>query len=346
MKKLIHEFYTEKNDPINTFRTILLFGKNVSTYKFALCSALLSQNTKSEIRYSDLTNSFLNELYRHYEVAPQQWTGGANIVTNSFDKYKEDGNWDELVKVAEANVYKYVFDAFHNIGGSSVSDNHLLFEHNKKDKKLIFTDSLNSILDNHTLKAIILKENESRWLVVEEAWKNGLSPNLLEYNSSDNNLYSFNIIKGSERTNLRSAVDVLLPYQKGYCFYCNKKINANASKEQHDFPDVDHFWPFSFLNKFDITPLHVNGIWNLVISCQECNRGGSGKFDSPPSIDYFHKLLNRNLLFTEEHRHSLKNSILISMGALNSGEVESRMLKIYNLFYQISGWKPKKVYEL
>jgi hypothetical protein len=26
--------------------------------------------------------------------------------------------------------------------------------------------------------------------------------------------------------------------------------------------------------------------------------------------------------------------------------VESRMLKIYNLFYQISGWKPKKVYEL
>ena len=120
----------------------------------------------------------------------------------------------------------------------------------------------------------------------------------------------------------------------------------NASNEQHDFPDVDHFWPFSFLNKFDISPLQVNGIWNLVICCQECNRGGSGKFDSPPSIDYFHKLIKRNLLFTEEHRHSLKNSILISMNAFNSGEVESRMLKMYNLFYQISGWKPKKVYEL
>ena len=161
MKKLIHEFYAEKNDPITTFRTILLFGKNVSTYKFALCSALLSQETKSEIRYADLSNSFLNELYRHYEATPQQWTGGANIVTNSFDRYKENGNWDELVKVAEANVYKYVFDAFHNIGGSSINDNHLLFEHNKKDKKLVFTDSLNSILDNQSLKGIILKENEN-----------------------------------------------------------------------------------------------------------------------------------------------------------------------------------------
>jgi 5-methylcytosine-specific restriction endonuclease McrA len=344
MKKLIHEFYAEKNDPINTFRTILLFGKNVSTYKFALCSALLSQNAKSEIRYSDLTNSFLNELYRHYEVAPQQWTGGANIVTNSFDKYKEDGNWDELVKVAEANVYKYVFDAFHNIGGSSVNDNHLLFEHNKKDKKLVFTDSLNSILDNYTLKEIILKENESRWLVVEEAWKNGLSPNLLEYNSSDNNLYSFNIIKGSERSNLRSAVNVLLPYQKGNCFYCNKSININASKEQHDFPDVDHFWPFSFLTVHNIYPLDANGIWNLVIACKECNRGTDGKFNSPASKEFYKKLLNRNLLFAEEHRHSLKNSILLSMHARDNIEIKLRMQDLYKKFDHIKSWKPRFIY--
>ena len=35
MKQLIHEFYAEEKDPLKTFRTILLFGKNVSTYKFA-----------------------------------------------------------------------------------------------------------------------------------------------------------------------------------------------------------------------------------------------------------------------------------------------------------------------
>ena len=33
MKQLIHEFYAEEKDPLTTFRTILLFGKNVIVYQ-------------------------------------------------------------------------------------------------------------------------------------------------------------------------------------------------------------------------------------------------------------------------------------------------------------------------
>jgi hypothetical protein len=344
MKQLIHEFYAEEKDPLITFRTILLFGKNVSTYKFALCSALLNLKPQNEIRFSDLSDDFLKELYRHYKSCPDQWTGGANTVTKAFDEYSLNGNWESLVKIAETNIYKYVFDAFHNVGGSNIKNEYALFEHDKRDKKLVLTDSINLVLENPTFKNIIITENESRWRIVEEAWKNKLSPNLLEYDVTDKNLYSFNINKVNKRTNLRSAVNVLLPYQKGHCFYCNKKINIGSSSEQNDFPDVDHFWPYSFLVKYNIAPISVNGIWNLVVACQECNRGGLGKFDSPASIEYFQKLLTRNLLFVEEQRHSLKNSILLSMSALNAKEVDDRMQMMYNLFKQIAGWKPKNIY--
>jgi len=340
MKKSIYSFTSAELTPINTVRTILLFGNNVSTYKFALCSALMKQNEKNEIKFFDLRDDFLNELYKHYISCPHQWTAGTNSVTNAFDEYKLDGDWDKLTGVAEKNIYNNVFDAFHNVGGATISSQFRLFEHDKKSKKLVFTDQINQLLVSSSLKTIIQNENQSRWLLVEEAWKNKLSPNLLEYDNGE----FVSINKFNERVNLRSAVNVLLPYQHGNCFYCNKKINVCSNKEEHDFPDVDHLLPFKFLSAFDIHPLSPNGIWNLVIACQECNRGCNGKFDKPPKKLFFDKLLNRNLLFIEEHRHSLKNSILLSLSANSAIEVEAIMKSVLNKFSLFDSWEPKNKY--
>ena len=156
----------------------------------------------------------------------------------------------------------------------------------------------------------------------EEAWKNKLSPNLLVYDN-DKNIYS--VVQGQKRVNLRSAVDVLIPYQHARCFYCNKKLNVNAKSNENDFPDVDHVIPFSaFNNQIFTDKINSNVIWNLVIACQECNRGNKGKFNSPPDKYYFEKLINRNILFTQEHKHSLKNTILISLGASNHQQVRQK----------------------
>ncbi len=337
MKENIFQFNEDENNPLTTIRTILLFGNNVSTYKFALCSALMKHSPKNELKFSDLRDDFILDLYNHYSNCTEQWTGGSNSITRAFDEYKTEGDWDKLISVAEKNIYNNVFDAFHNVGSSTIKKEFQLFEHDKKGKRLLLTDNLNALLDNPEIKKQISAENFSRWRIVEEAWKNKLSPNLLEY--IDGDFYS---ISKFDRVNLRSAINVLLPYQKGKCFYCNKKVNPNATKEEHDFPDVDHFLPFSFLNKFDIRPLKANGIWNLVVACKDCNRGENGKFDKPPSKLYFNKLLKRNILFTEEHRHSLKNSILISMSANNSIEVTRKMNELISIFGNIEPWEPKK----
>lgn len=344
MKENIKTFNELHNNPIATFRTVFLFGRNSSTFKFALTSALLKQNPKNALSYEEVRDEFLKELFKHYQDNPNQWNRGANSVTKAFDKYSSDNNWNQLVKVAERNIYNNVFDAYHNVGGASIKDEFILFEHDKASKQIVLTDNLNSVLENPELMKLIEQENQSRWRIVEEAWSAGLSPNLLVYDE-DGNLYSVRD-KNQERVNIRSAVNALMPYQHGRCFYCNRPMNIYANSQDDDFPDVDHVYAHSQgqLIRSNFQNVNTNGIWNLVIACKKCNRGEDGKFDSPPDNTFGEKLRSRNELFTEEHKHSLRNSILISLGVKSSKQVSSRMFKIEMLFNQLNGWKPKQVY--
>jgi 5-methylcytosine-specific restriction endonuclease McrA len=344
MKELIKYYNEIDESPITTFRTVLLFGRNSSTFKFALTSALIKQNPKNALSYEEVRDDFLKELFKHYKENPNQWNRGTNSVTEAFDQYSKDGDWNNLLVIAERNIYNNVFDAYHNVGGASIKDNFILFEHDKKSKQLVLTDNLNSVLENPELMQTIENENQSRWKIVEEAWSAGISPNLLVYDE-DGNLYSVRDEK-QERVNIRSAVNALMPYQHGRCFYCNRPLNIHADKQDEDFPDVDHVYAHSQGNLIRSTfeNVNTNGIWNLVIACMKCNRGSDGKFDSPPNPMFGDKLKNRNELFTEEHKHSLRNSILISLGVLNSKQVGSRMIQIELLFSRLNGWKPKHFY--
>ena len=183
---------------------------------------------------------------------------------------------------------------------------------------------------------------------MEEAWLSGLSPNLLIYNKDDKTFYSES---KDRRISLRSAVDVLLSYQHGRCFYCGGKINKNVDSNHDTFPDVDHFFSRSLLiREKNLGNLDKNinpdGVWNLVISCKKCNRGEGGKFDRIPDKIFFDKLLKRNIWFIEEHKHSLKNSILISLNAKNKKDIKNKMMSIFKRFEFISGWKPANFNEI
>jgi 5-methylcytosine-specific restriction endonuclease McrA len=341
MKPIINKFYNYDNSVVSTIRTIVLFGKNVSTYKFALASTLLNLRPKNQITYEDLRDDFIGALLSHYQKNPHQYQSGENSLTRAFDKYKLDGNWSELVKIAEKNIYNNVFDAFHNVGGGQIKKEHILFENLPHEKKLVLTDNINEILEQHNLIDLLKNENESRWMIVEEAWKNNISPNFLVYNRAT---AEFESVSPTERTNLRSAVSILLPYQHGCCFYCKRKVNIYSNSDDSDFPDVDHFIAHSYFKRPELSNINPDAIWNLVIACKECNRGSRGKFTSIPQISYQKEIINRNVLFTEEHRHSPKNSILLSLNAQNHTEVEKKMLLLFSNFNVIEGWKPLIIY--
>jgi 5-methylcytosine-specific restriction endonuclease McrA len=308
----------------------------------------MQQKPQDSIKYDDLRDDFVKELVNHYRHNKHQFVRGTTKLTDSIDLYlkgdQSETEWNSLLQVAENNIYNNVFDAFQNVGSGTIGDAYTLFEHDKKNRRIVLTDNTNLILENTEFIQDISAENQSRWNIVEEAWRSGLTPNLLVYDKDENTFYSES--KQHERIGLRSAVDVLMPYQKGRCFYCNTSLDRYSDSQNDSFPDVDHFLPFAMMNQHKSITVNPNGVWNLVITCKQCNRGKDGKFDSIPDSQYFSKLLARNLLFVEEHKHSLRNSILLSLNAVDKQSVKSTMLGIYNVFKMIRGWKPKEfIYE-
>lgn len=57
--------------------------------------------------------------------------------------------------------------------------------------------------------------------------------------------------------------------------------------------DVDHFFPFVLEQRLR-TDLNINGVWNLVLACKDCNRGENGKFERVPDLQYLERLNKRN----------------------------------------------------
>ncbi|MCG9569051.1 HNH endonuclease [Vibrio chagasii] len=344
----INEFLFSDSAPIHAVRTVTTFGKNSATYKFALLHALLKKKSVTgHVSYDDLAEDFLKELVVHYERNPHQFARRENKLTKSIDVYLETdrspSDWNILKEIARKNIFNDVFRAYQNVGSGSLTESHMLFEDVRSEKRIVLTDSLMSVLEDEDAKKVLHNENQARWAVVEEAWKVGIAPNILSYNHEDGLFYSET---KNHRIGLRSAVDTLSPYQKGRCFYCHRKVSKFVLADHDDFADVDHFFPISKLLKLGPDIPNPNGVWNLVIACKKCNRGADGKSDQPADRYYYEALVKRNVLFFEEHRHSLKNAISLSLKVTSKKGILSKMQQVYKPFEVLNSWKPKRVFKL
>lgn len=105
-------------------------------------------------------------------------------------------------------------------------------------------------------------------------------------------------------------------YQKGKCFYCFNNISVLDSAD--DLADVDHFFPHT-LKSHGLGDL-LDGVWNLVLACQSCNRGAKGKFAQLPELRFLESLHTCNSFYIESH-HPLRGTLILQTG---KGEPERR----------------------
>jgi 5-methylcytosine-specific restriction endonuclease McrA len=82
----------------------------------------------------------------------------------------------------------------------------------------------------------------------------------------------------ARRVDITSCRDSLNGYQKGRCFYCFRPISLVPGDPE--LADVDHFIPWAARNEVG----NINGVWNLVLACQCCNRGVEGKSARIPKV--------------------------------------------------------------
>ncbi|OAU94498.1 HNH endonuclease domain-containing protein [Moraxella catarrhalis] len=213
----------------------------------------------------------------------------------------------------------------------------------KFNKGIRLTDNLFKLFYVYDNSAKDLnQETESRWHLVEKAWELGISRNLIdvEYDKISDLLF----IKDDKykRINITSSRSALNGYQKSRCFYCARDISILPGSDE--LADVDHFFPH--ILKPDVAKVgcrrsvNIDGVWNLVLSCTECNRGESGKFARVPNVDLLNKLHIRNEYLIGSH-HLLRETLIMQTGS-SEAERKQFLQKSFNFSEEklIHTWHP------
>ena len=323
-------FYEVEPTRDNYWRAVILFGANVASYKFALAKSLYDlRSAKNDlITLQELAVPFSKHLCEHLKHSPKQITSRSSRFLDDCKMHNEGGlSQDELTKTTVQLGFNNVIDAFHIVNRSPIRKKFFIDERSASGG-IRLTEDFFQLTEDANLTHDLTQETEARWRLVETAWAEGISRNLLkiEYDKEVEDLYT---VSRDRRINITSCRGGLNGYQKGKCFYCHNKISIESNRE--DTTHVDHFFPWSQRRSIS----HVNGVWNLVLACSDCN---GEKLAQLPSIKWLEKLHKRNEYLISSH-HPLRETIIQQTGNTEDGRI-TFLQAIYNQWNVIDGWSP------
>lgn len=332
------KFYEIEPTLENYWRSIILFGRNVASYKFALAKTLydLKDNGGTVIKLDDLAVPYIKYITSHLIVCDKQGTSENSKFLNGCRDFNANKiSHDQLVDLTVQLGFNNVIDAFYNVHNEEVPTRFFVDER-KTQGGIILTDAFFQLGEQFQYSSLA-DETEARWRLVETAWEMNLPKHLIQidYKEETREFFADNKLR---RVSVASARPSLNGYQKGRCFYCFREISIDQSHA--DFADVDHFFPHDLRKCNAEKPL--NGVANLVLACTNCNRGVDGKFANLPSIPLLERLYNRNEYLINSH-HPLRETLIAQTG--NTGEKRKTYLQdAYNcttLHYGVKKkWQP------
>ncbi len=306
----IEEFKEQYPSLDSYWRSIILFGRNVASYKFALAESLLeiAPTGKTVITLDELAVPFSKYICKHIADSPKQATSQSSAFLEACKKYNAGQiTYQQLIDITVAKGFNNVIDAFHVVNRGAIPVSFYEKDYSKASKKIILTDDIFR-LQELPFSDNLHAETDSRWNLVETAWELGVSRNLLNVRYDDEANIFF-VDSDYKRKDVTSARGALNGYQKGKCFYCFDDISVVS--EDENLCDVDHFFPHTLQPLFP--DINLNGVWNLVLACPNCNRGSGGKFALVPATKYLTRLHKRNEFLISSH-HPLRETIINQTG--------------------------------
>ncbi|MFC7514087.1 hypothetical protein ACFQUU_03615 [Herbaspirillum sp. GCM10030257] len=332
------EFYSRDPSPEDYWRGIILFGRNVASYKFALAKALLDLKPESGqlLKMTDLAPTFSQHLTEHLKAADKQTTSRSSRFLDACRRFNH-GEIDHQTLIEETvrHGFNNVIDAFHVVGDGEIPKRFYIDER-ATNGGIRVTDEFSALQDSFQHQNLV-EEVESRWRLVETAWELKVSTSLMYIDYDETSKSLFSLDSGRRRMSVTSSRGALNGYQKGKCFYCNGDIIVD---EKDADAEVDHFFPH--LLKQSGFGQVIDGVWNLVLSCVDCNRGIGGKFARVPSLRLLARLFKRNEYLISSH-HPLRETLL-----QQTGMTESARKTYLNNFHQrahstlLHLWEPEE----
>lgn len=289
------------------WRALILFGRNVASYKFALGHALieLAADKRELVTLEDLAGPFSHHLCRHLEVADRQATSSRSRFLDACRGYNAGTvDQDTLIETTTRLGFNNVIDAFHVLDGAETTERFFLDER-RTNGGVRLTDRLHDLVASEA--QALTDETDSRWSLVEAAWELNLPRQLLTV-SYDPAAETLRAHDRRRRTSITGARGALNGYQKGACFYCFGPISTRAGSA--DLGQVDHVFAWSVGATVGGAP--VDGVWNLVLACARCN-GWQEKSNRPPHQRYVERLHRRNESLIAS-QHPLRPTLIAQTG--------------------------------
>lgn len=323
----------------NYWRSLILFGRNVACYKFALGKALLTVAPagKSVIGLEELAEPYSGYVAEHLRLSDAQSQDSSTpypFIEACRQYNRGEITKEQLIQITTKEGFKVVLDKFHNLNDGAIP----VRFYSKSRGGITLTDDLFQLSGGKQVQDLE-QEIEARWRLVETAWHLKISQHLIrvDYDSETGVIYT-----GDRRIDVTSSRDALNGYQKGKCFYCFADISIVTGAD--NLADVDHFFPHKL--KFFNIAHPIDGVWNLVLACQNCNRGSAGKFDRLPAEKFLARLHARNEFFINSH-HPLRETLMQQTGT----KLEQRINFLKANYQQAttgvlinSSWKPESEY--
>ncbi|MEA5605019.1 hypothetical protein [Nostoc sp. UHCC 0252] len=327
------------------WRSIILFGKNVACYKFALGKSLLELATmgKTIITLDELAEPFSRYVVEHLQQCDTQNQASDKpypFIQACRQFNKGEITKDKLIATTAQEGFKVVLDKFHNVNSQPLSVRFF----DKTRGGITVTNELFRLAQTEQFQNFT-QEVEARWRLVETAWKLNISRNLISVNYDEDKKILFTQVNQNRRVDVTSCRSALNAYQRGKCFYCNVNISIETGSD--NLGEVDHFFAHYLANYGIAHP--INGIWNLVLACQKCNLSKSNRL---PNKRYLQRLHQRNEYFvqtpnTYKKIHGKYHPLRVALMEQTGQTEKERISFINNNYYEAaagplinSTWQP------
>ena len=289
------------------WRALILFGRNVATYKFAFAQTLLEQAEmgKERVSLDDLALPYAGHLIRHLAMEDKQITSASSGFLDACRAHASGKTTDEELQATTVRLgFNNVVDAFQNLSGAMGQTPFYEKDYANGRKELVLKDGLLGLTESNEKGGLPL-EIEARWRLVETAWSLDVPVHTLEVHATTEGEL---VVEESEvsRRSIAPIRHALSGYQDGHCFYSALPIEHDGDNVCH----VDHLIPHKFQKHMAELGVNVDGVWNLVLAEAGVNLS---KSDRVPDLQFLEKLSARNEFYIAS-KHPLAETIVNQTG--------------------------------
>jgi hypothetical protein len=204
--------------PAGDWWHIVRFGRNVASYKFSLCQALLELAARQQtfVPLPELAVPYAAGLCEHLQVEDRQSTSaGSQFLDACRSRNRADL---EAAQLAEATVrlgFANVIDAFHVSRGGQPTQTRFFVDERASRQGITLTDHLLELANGQQAKVLPL-EVDARWNLVQLSWGLRLGTRLVSFEMTPDkeavDLYAPARLRRGPITGVR---DALSGYQDG-----------------------------------------------------------------------------------------------------------------------------------